>query len=110
MASGSDGLALCPRTRRWTAPARKRAQVEWSKFNSFPVERGIAFEDFFSGCALYQHVGDQVHWYSRPTIDRRAAHGLRVLDNEGRRALEFLQPFVEFSAHGLDLNHQGAAF
>ena len=72
----------------------------------FPVECGIAFDDFFNGRALSQHVGDQVDGYSRATIDGCAAHCLRVFDNEALCALEFFEPFIEFFGDGLDLNHQ----
>src|SRR5262245_21886304 len=110
MASGSGRLPLCPGTRCRAAPAGKSAQIERSKFNSFPIERGIAFDDLVNGCALFHHVSDQVHGDSRATIDGRAAHRLLVFDDQALCELEFLEPLIEFSADGLDLNHQGAAF
>src|ERR1700741_2291819 len=81
MASGSDWLPLCPRTRCRTAPAGKSSQVEQSKFDSFSVEGGVALDNLFYSCALLQHVGDQVDGNSRATIDGRAAHHLRVFDD-----------------------------
>lgn len=80
-----------PRARGWTFPSRERTHVQWRDGDLFLAQGWIAFKNLLCGCALGEHVGDQVQRNSCALEDWGSAHDLRIADDHFLYTRQLLQ-------------------
>jgi hypothetical protein len=57
--------------------------VDFGQADHFAIEARITCKDFVYRRPPPGHLGDEAHWDSRPSDERRPAHDLRVGDDQG---------------------------